>query len=67
MRLVKDQGGHSIAVYNPGKRGAKKHTEQLIKDGRATLSASADYSPGGAIDLAVKAIIDKVEASSRIV
>jgi hypothetical protein len=66
MRLVKDQGGHSIAVYNPGKRGAKKHAEQLIKDGRATLFATADYQQGGPIDLAVKAIIDKVEAASRI-
>lgn len=66
MRLVKDQGGHSIAVYNPGKRGAKKHAEQLIKDGRATLVAAADYQESGAIDLAVKAIIDKVEAGSRV-
>lgn len=67
MRLVKDQGGHAIAVYNPAKRGAKKHAEQLIADGRATLSATADYQEGGAIDKAVKAIIDKVEAASRIV
>jgi len=66
MRLVKDQGGHSIAVYNPGKRGAKSHAQQLIKDGRATLFASADYQEGSAIDLAVKAIIDKIEASSRV-
>jgi phosphoserine phosphatase len=66
MRLVKDQGGHSIAVYNPGKHGAKKKAVDLIKEGRATLAATADYQEGGAIDLAVKAIIDKVEASSRI-
>ena len=66
MRLVKDQGGHSIAVYNPGKHGAKKRAEQLIEEGRATLIATADYQEGGAIDLAVKAIIDKIEASSRV-
>jgi hypothetical protein len=66
MRLVKDQGGHSIAVYNSGKRGAKTKAEQLVKDGRATLVAPADYQEGSAIDLAVKAIIDKIEASSRI-
>ena len=66
MRLVKDQGGHSIAVYNPGKHGAKKKAVDLIKEGRATLVATADYQEGGAIDLAVKAIMDKVEASSRI-
>jgi len=66
MRLVKDQGGHSIAVYNPKKHGAKKSAEQLITDGRATLVATADYQEGSAIDKAVKAIIDKIEASSRI-
>lgn len=66
MRLVKDQGGHSIAVYNGSKRGAKKHADQLVNDGRATLGAPADYKEGGVIDLAVKAIIDKVEASARI-
>ena len=66
MRLVKDQGGHSIAVYNSGKHGAKSKAEQLVKDGRATLVAAADYQQGSAIDLAVQAIIDKIEASSRI-
>lgn len=66
MRLVKDQGGHSIAVYNSGKRGAKTKAEQLVKDGRATLIATADYQEGSDIDRAVKAIIDKVEASSRV-
>jgi phosphoserine phosphatase len=67
MRLVKDQGGHSIAVYDPKKKGAKARAESLITDGRATLIARADYSEGGAIDIAVKAIIDRVEASARIV
>ncbi len=66
MRLVKDQGGHSIAVFNPGKHGARAKAQRLVTDGRATLFASADYQEGSDIDLAVKAIIDKVEASSRI-
>jgi len=66
MRLVKDQGGHAIAVYKQGKRGAKKRAEQLIGDGRASLAAIADYSEGGQVDLATRAIIDKVEATSRV-
>ena len=66
MRLVKDQGGHSIAVYNGNKRGVKKHADQLVKEGRATLSAAADFQDGSAIDQCVKAIIDKVEAAARI-
>lgn len=66
MRLVKDQGGHSIAVYRPGKKGAKGHAKKLVTDGRASLIAVADYQDGSVIDKAVKAIIDKVEAASRI-
>jgi len=66
MRLVKEQGGHSIAVYNGSKRGARKHADQLVNDGRATLGAPADYQENSVIDQAVKAIIDKIEAVARI-
>lgn len=66
MRLVKDQGGYAIAVYNPRKPKAKKHAERLIDEGRVTLISPADYRAGGAIDLAVRAMIDKVEAVARI-
>jgi phosphoserine phosphatase len=66
MRLVKDQGGHSISVYNSNKKGARKAAEQLLNDKRVTLTAPADYRDGKKIDLAVKAMIDKVEARSKI-
>lgn len=66
MRLVKDQGGHSIAVYNGSKRGTRKHADQLVTDGRATLAAPADFQDGSTIDCCVKAIIDKVEAAARV-
>jgi len=66
MRLVKDQGGHSIAVYDGNRRGVKKHADQLVTEGRATLSATADFQDGSAIDQCVKAIIDKVEAAARV-
>jgi hypothetical protein len=66
MRLVKEQGGHSISVYNSHKNGAKKAAEQLLNDNRVTLIAPADYRGGKTIDHAVKAMIDKVEARSKI-
>ena len=66
MRLIKDQGGYSIAVYNSGKRGARAKAEQLIAEGRVSLIAPADYLDGSGIDKAVKAIIDTLEASNRI-
>lgn len=66
MRLVKDQGGHSIAIYNPDKYGARKAAEQLVADGRASLIAPANYQANSTVENAVKAIIDRVQATARI-
>lgn len=65
MRLVKDQGGHSIAVYG-SKRSAKQNALKLINEGRANLAATANYSAGSALENAVFAIIDRVEATNRV-
>ncbi|NLC23997.1 haloacid dehalogenase-like hydrolase [Oxalobacter vibrioformis] len=66
MRLVKEQGGHAIAVYPPDKEGAQAHARKLVEEGRATLFTPADYRQGKGIDLAVRAILDRIEATSRI-
>ena len=66
MRLVRDLGGHSIAVFDPVKRGASKKAQALVSQGRANIAAGADYRPNSKIDIAVKAIIDKVWAQSRL-
>ncbi|NTV98574.1 MAG: haloacid dehalogenase-like hydrolase, partial [Chlorobiaceae bacterium] len=63
---VKDQGGHSISVYKSNKNGAKKAAEQLLNDKRVTLIAPADYREDTTIDRTVKAMIDKVDARSKI-
>ncbi|MNE81288.1 hypothetical protein D3C80_1779250 [compost metagenome] len=66
MRLVKNQGGHSIAVYSKGKRGARDKAFKLVKEGRTNLATTADYTDGSAIDGAVKAMIDKVVSDRTI-
>lgn len=66
FRLVKDQGGHAIAVYKPNTRGTKGKAEKLIKDGRVNFIAPANYSEGAEIDSIVKAIIDKVAADEAL-
>lgn len=60
MRLVKNFGGHSIAVYNPQDKGARKDMAALIRDNRVNHVCSADYRDGAEIDMVVKAIIDKI-------
>jgi hypothetical protein len=66
MRLVKDKGGHSIAVYNPLQQDSQHKVGQLITDGRANLITTTNYRENSEIEKAVKAIIDKLEATSRI-
>lgn len=66
MRLVKSQGGHSIAVYPPRKNGAKDKAKKLVDEGRVNLATVANYSEGSAIDKAIKAMIDKVAAQQII-
>lgn len=42
------------------------HARRLVTEGRATLFTAADYRPGKGIDLAVTAILDRIEATARI-
>ena len=66
MRLVQDQGGHSIAVYRPGSAKQKARAKKLITDKRADFIAPADYSSGKRLDEIVRAIIEKVAANNSV-
>lgn len=66
FRLVKDQGGHAVAVYRPHSAKAKKRSQQLIRDGRVHFVEPADYRDGKSLDKVVKAIIDKVATDSHL-
>lgn len=60
MKLVKQQGGHSIAVYNPRSRQKRQEMLRLIHDNRVNYVCPADYGPDKEIDRLVKMIIDKI-------
>ena len=66
MRLVKNSGGHSIAVYNPDQKGARKEMASLIHDNRVSHVCPADYSEGSDMDILVKTIIDKIDLDDRL-
>ncbi len=59
MKLVRSNGGHSIAVYSVDKR----QVNDLILHGRVDQVIKADYSKGSELEAAVFAYID--EAASR--
>ncbi len=65
MKLTKDQGGHSIAVYRPGSRQRSK-AKKLMKEKRVNFVAPADYTEGKLLDTQVKAVIQKIAADFEV-
>lgn len=60
MRVVKEHGGHSIAVY--GDRKKKMTAMKLINEERVNFFCKADYSEGKEIHITVMKILDKIRA-----
>ena len=60
MKLVKSNGGQSIAVYDQEK--GKEAAELLKKADRVNFVAPADYGPDSDIEVIVKSIIKKIQA-----
>ncbi|MBR5249972.1 MAG: haloacid dehalogenase-like hydrolase [Bacteroidales bacterium] len=64
MRLVKQFGGNSIAVYKPtgkNRQQSKATAERLIKENRVNFACAADYSEGSEMHKVVTTIIDKIK------
>ena len=66
MRLVKNYGGHSIAVYNPENASKRREMNALIRDNRVNFVCPADYTAGSEMDTLVKTIIDMIAADLRL-
>ena len=62
MKMIKEHGGHSIAVYASGNSAKKATALQLIKDNRVNFVCPADYRTGKEINMVVKRILDKIKA-----
>lgn len=64
MKMVKSNGGHSIAVY-----GDKEHhstAERLITENRADFACLADYREGSQLDHTVRTILRKIRADEDV-
>lgn len=64
MKLVKQQGGHSIAVYEP--RTRRKEAVSLKKEGRVDSVFPADFRKGRPLAEFVKLLISKIIADYKI-
>lgn len=60
MKMVKDHGGHSIAVY--GDRKKKGTAYKLIRENRVNFVCHADYREGKDMHSVVKRILNKIKA-----
>lgn len=64
MKLVKVNGGRSVAVYNPSSAKAALTAEKLLNEGRADFMAGTDYSQGGVMEELVHRILDEMSANA---
>ncbi len=58
MAVVKNNGGHSIAVYNDYE--SKKICDKLLREGRVHFISKADYSKGSELEKIIKQIIKSI-------
>lgn len=65
MKLVKEHGGYSLAVYKPHST-KKSKADALIEENRVNFVAPANYSPNSRIDKIIKAILNKISADNQI-
>lgn len=63
LRLVKVNGGHSIAVYQQ----QKDEANNMIAQGRVDFIAEADYSKNSIMEKTVFAILDQINAADKTI
>lgn len=66
MKLIKQLGGTSVAVYEPNHAKKREIARKLIKQERVNYVCPADYSKGKSLETLVKAIICKMKADNDL-
>jgi len=66
MKIVKNEGGHSICVYNPNSEKKQKIANKLYRDNRVNFIAPADYKEHSKIDSIIKSILDKISIDNKL-
>jgi hypothetical protein len=66
FRLVKEQGGLSVAVFKPHTKGARGKADNYIKDGRVHCAVPAVYTDGSELDRVIKANINAVATRAAL-
>ena len=70
MKMVRHQGGHSIAVFDPADFDANRSQEKiykLIAEDRVHFVAPADYSAGSQLDVITRGILSRIAEGRKSV
>lgn len=62
MKMIKQHGGHSIAVCNPSDDNKRRIAQSLVRDNRVNFVCSADYSEGSELEHVVRTVLRKIRA-----
>lgn len=66
MKLVKDFGGYSVAVYDKDNAKKRQKVNKLIDENRVDFACHADYSENCELYGVVKKLIDKIKSDSEL-
>lgn len=66
FRLVKEQGGLSVAVYKPRTKGARDKAIPYLEEGRVHCVVPAIYTENSELDNIIKANISIISARSKL-
>ncbi|MCL2484995.1 MAG: haloacid dehalogenase-like hydrolase [Endomicrobia bacterium] len=66
MKLLKDKGGNSIAVYNQNSSQKKHEAETLLKDKRVNFIAPADYGENSELEKYIKKILNSDNITPKL-
>ena len=64
MKLVKQSGGHSIAIYQ---KGQEHKAAPLLKHNRVDWMFEADYNEGSELDRTMKLLLENLASYNQLV
>lgn len=62
MKMIKQHGGHSIAVCNPSDDRKRQIAQTLVRDNRVNFVCVADYGEGSEMEHVVRTVLRKIRA-----
>lgn len=66
MRLVKQLGGYSLAVYNETDPASREQAQKLVDDQRVQSAVPADYTENSQLSQLLERILSRIAAETRL-